>query len=217
LNLDAILITHHHPDHTGGILELKQKYQCETYGFKHARFPHVDKPYLDGDHFVLLGTRFEVFEVPGHTLDHIAFYSSTDKQHSTPWLFPGDTLFSGGCGRLFEGTAVQMQSSLNKLSKLPRATEIYCAHEYTLANLAFAKALMSENTDLLTYMEVCSSKRDQNQPTIPSTMATELQINPFLRSDDPALVSSLSKMRPEVTLTTDNVVFAETRKAKDQF
>ena len=216
LQLSAVFITHHHPDHTGGVNQLKAKFDCSVYGYQHAKFKHIDQTFIDGDRFSLLGTSFTVYEVPGHTLDHIAFYSASDDTHSKPWLFCGDTLFSGGCGRLFEGSAEQMQASLNTLSKLPETSEIYCAHEYTIANLTFALSLMPENRHLQRYMNECKEKRDRQEPTIPSTIATELKINPFLRSHDQALIQAISALNPGLALTPTNI-FSETRKAKDRF
>ena len=226
LKLEAILVTHHHPDHIGGVAALKAKYDAKVYGFKEAKFTFLDYHYSEGDEFTLLGCLFKTLEVPGHTLDHIAFYSpaylispetsskETLNRHEKPWLFCGDTLFSGGCGRLFEGTAKQMHRSLTAISKLPKETEVYCAHEYTLGNLDFAISLMPNNEDLRKYKSNCEQLRLKNTPTLPSTIETELKINPFLRTSDNEILNNLSKsdkaISPEIT-------FAAIRKAKDVF
>jgi len=243
LKLEAILITHHHPDHVGGVTELKAKYAAKAYGFKQAKFTFLDYHFTEGDEFTLLGCLFRTLEVPGHTLDHIAFYSpaylnlsktstlsttthqtdssrvsssnkKTLNRHKKPWLFCGDTLFSGGCGRLFEGTAKQMHQSLTAISKLPVETEIYCAHEYTLSNLEFATSLMPNNEDLRDYQRHCEQLRNRNTPTIPSTIDTELKINPFLRISDNEILENLNKNSRPIG---PEYVFAAIRKAKDAF
>ena len=222
LNLLAILITHHHHDHIGGVESLKSKHNCEVYGYEKANFNFLDHQLADKQSFELLGMKFETIAVPGHTLDHIAYYTELDipsdnahtsKQNS---LFCGDTLFSGGCGRLFEGTPTQMLASLNTLKKLPETTLVYCAHEYTLSNLKFAETLMPNNEDLKSYINSCQQKRKENKPTIPSKLGTELKINPFLRANDNEIYQSL---------LNDNLInkhselsqFTAIRKAKDNF
>ena len=228
LKLVAILITHHHPDHIGGVKQLIRKHQPVVYGFEGANFDFLDHALADGQHFSVLGIEFTVIEVPGHTLDHIAFYAeipitttntNLDRQEASlavPCLFCGDTLFSAGCGRLFEGSHEQMYASLDRLAKLPASTRIYCAHEYTLNNLKFAYSLMPQNEDLQQYLSECQAKRNENLPTIPSTLATELAINPFLRCQDPELIQSLKAIKP-LKDATPVEVFRTLRKAKDNF
>jgi hydroxyacylglutathione hydrolase len=221
LDLIGILITHHHPDHIGGVAELKLKTNAQTYGFKHAgpigsKLTFIDHSYIDGDTFFVLDTEFKVLEVPGHTLDHIAFYSEIGLTHTSPWLFCGDTLFSGGCGRLFEGSASQMHHSLSKLASLPIECKVYCAHEYTLNNLEFAATLMPNNEALQSYKAECKVKRTNNAITLPSTIERELAINPFLRMHDPELIVELG-ITYNVTSIDPELVFAATRKAKDRF
>jgi len=243
LELETILITHHHPDHIGGVKELKTKYGAKVYGFKEAKLTFLDYHFNEGDEFTVLGCLFRTLEVPGHTLDHIAFYSpaalnfsktstlnarasqtdassessnnkETSNRHNKPWLFCGDTLFSGGCGRLFEGTPKQMYQSLSAISKLPMETEVYCAHEYTLSNLEFASSLMPNNKNLYHYQLNCEQLRKKNTPTIPSTIETELKINPFMRVTDDEILEKLNQTSNSISPET---VFAAIRKAKDAF
>lgn len=216
LELDAILLTHHHADHTAGIEELRATYGSPVYGYTQATFQGVDHQYKEGDTFELLGTSFRLIEVPGHTLDHIAFYSEADVQHDTPWLFSGDTLFSGGCGRLFEGSAIQMHNSLAKLKTLPKSTLVCCAHEYTLANLDFAQSLMPQNIDLKNYISDCKLKRKKDIPTLPSTIDQELLINPFFRENDQEIINTLAK-NVQGSLDTPAEIWAQIRMAKDNF
>lgn len=222
LKLEAILVTHHHHDHIGGVKQLKERYSPKIFGFKEANFDFLDVKVNEGQSFKVLNLEFKTLEVPGHTLDHIAFYvdiPTIDSQGNTsaqPSLFCGDTLFSAGCGRLFEGTAEQMLNSLNKLASLPNNTLIYCAHEYTLSNLAFAKTLMPNNEALSTYIRLCEEKRRKGYATIPTVLSTEIEINPFLRSHDPEIYSSL-KNEGLIEEYINQEVFRAVRKAKDSF
>ena len=190
LELVGILITHHHADHTGGINELQQAFeqQLNVYGPSNENIGGLTQLIEQEQSITLpfIEKPITVIEVPGHTLGHIAYCIENA-------LFCGDTLFSGGCGRLFEGTAEQMSLSLAKLSALPIETNVYCAHEYTQANLAFALAVEPNNQALQQYNLTVNQARANNIPTIPSTIATELAINPFLRSDSTEIKQSISE------------------------
>ncbi len=180
ITLCAILITHHHSDHTGGIADLVKHYNIPVYGPAHENIPHCDHKLNENDQIVIEKIdqlKLKVFDIPGHTSGHIAYYGND-------WLFCGDTLFAGGCGRLFEGTAKQMHQSLAKLKVLPFNTKVFCAHEYTQANLAFALTIEPNNFDLQQRIDEVNQLRQQQQPTIPSTIAIELKTNPFLRVKD---------------------------------
>lgn len=173
----AILITHHHSDHTGGVSELVGRYNIPVYGPAHERIPALTQPLTEGDRVELTacGLTLDVFDTPGHTRGHICYYG-----HGA--LFSGDTLFTAGCGRLFEGTPEQMYLSLEKLRALPGETRVYCAHEYTQANLEFAVVAEPENPQLAALVEKVEALRASGQPTVPATLAQEFASNPFLRS-----------------------------------
>ncbi|HEV8517197.1 MAG TPA: hydroxyacylglutathione hydrolase [Burkholderiales bacterium] len=188
LELTAILNTHHHADHVGGNAELLSHYRVPVYGPHDERIPTVSHRLREGDRFTLahFGIEFSVFEIPGHTRSHIAFYGSD-------MLFCGDTLFACGCGRLFEGTPQQMYTSLAKLAALPDPTRVYCGHEYTLANIRFARAAESENPELVRWEREASAQRAKNEATLPSSIGREKRANPFLRCDQPAVIASASR------------------------
>ena len=216
LTLSHILITHHHADHIGGVEKLKQHFDCQVVGFSQANYQGADIALSEGNTITLLSLTFEVIEVPGHTLDHIAFFAAKQDSIDSPILFCGDTLFSAGCGRLFEGTPMQMLISLNKLKSLPEATLVYCAHEYTLANLKFVTALLPNDIDVSTYYAQCKEKRALGQSTIPSTIDNECRINPFLGSDQNKVANAAQLFTG--TIKTDPLsVFTAIRKAKDSF
>jgi hydroxyacylglutathione hydrolase len=188
LQLTAILNTHHHADHVGGNVELLRHFEVPVYGPRDARIPAVTQQLRDGDHFSLAEYRIEftVLEIPGHTRTHIAFYGGDT-------LFCGDTLFACGCGRLFEGTPQQMHDSLTKLAALPGTMQVYCGHEYTLANLRFARALEPDNPALAQWEHAAGAQRARDEPTLPSTLAREKIANPFLRCAEPAIIAAASR------------------------
>jgi len=188
LTLAAILVTHHHDDHVGGIEALRTHLQGPVYGPQRERIPQPFVPLAHGDHVDALGLSFEVIDVPGHTSGHIAYF--TAPAGAAPVLFCGDTLFSGGCGRLFEGTPAQMHHSLSQLAELPADTRVCCAHEYTLSNLKFARAVEPANADLMEYTAWCESRRADGAPTLPSSIERERRVNPFLRCDEPVVARS---------------------------
>lgn len=193
--LDAILVTHHHGDHTGGVDALRQATGARVIGPSREIVPEPLDRVSDGDTIELLGLRFEVLDVPGHTAGHIAYHCAN--VDGRPLLFCGDTLFSAGCGRLFEGTPQQMLTSLDRLAALPDDTRVCCTHEYTLSNLRFARAVDPDNTDLQAYEQHCQSLRERNLPTLPSSIGLEKQINPFLRVRVPALSEAARRHAPE--------------------
>ncbi len=212
LQLQAILVTHHHADHVGGVAELREATGAMVHGPAGEAMPEPLQRYSEGDTLALLDLRFEVLDVPGHTAGHIAWYCPN--VDGTPLLFCGDTLFSGGCGRLFEGTPAQMLASLDKLAALPGSTRVCCAHEYTLSNLRFARAVEPGNLALQRYTQQCEALRAQQHPTLPSTLAVERDINPFLRSREPAIVQAV---QPRAQAHDEAGIFAALRLWKNDF
>ncbi len=188
LSLVAILLTHHHADHIGGVPRLLAHANVPVFGPAHDNIGAVTRPLIEGDTATIpeLDLSLSVLDVPGHTSGHIAYVA-----HGHPWLFCGDTLFAGGCGRLFEGTPAQMSASLDKLASLPDTTHVYCAHEYTLANLRFARAADPTNAALAERLEREQAKRARGEPTVPSTIGLEKATNPFLRYRDDAVLNQL--------------------------
>jgi len=183
LVLAEILVTHHHPDHVGGVDALRRRLSGTVFGPARERIPGPFHALRDGDEVDVLGLRFVIIDVPGHTAGHIAYQQVPvdGSALKAPLLFCGDTLFSGGCGRLFEGSPAQMAASLARLSALPGDSRVCCTHEYTLANLRFAKAVEPGNAALATYTLRCQALRDAGLPTLPSSVAQERAVNPFLR------------------------------------
>lgn len=190
LALTAILLTHHHADHIGGVAQLTERFHVPVFGPAKEAIAGVTRPLAEGDRIAVPGIDLEldVLDVPGHTRGHIAYVRHTPGAH---WLFCGDTLFAGGCGRLFEGTPAQMVESLAKLAALPDDTQVFCAHEYTLSNLRFADAVEPGNRALQLRLGDDCAKRAQGLPTVPSTIGLEKGTNPFLRYREPAIVASL--------------------------
>lgn len=213
LKLESILVTHHHADHTGGVDELRNITGAVVYGPATENIPRPYVPLAGGDTITAVGTRFEIIDVPGHTAGHIAFY--TTDVDGKPLLFCGDTLFSGGCGRLFEGTPAQMLASLDRLAALPGETVVCCTHEYTLSNLRFARAVEPDNAELAAYQAHCIALREQQRPTLPARMAQELLINPFLRTRQATIMAAARRF--DASARNDETVFAAIRQWKNEF
>ena len=213
LRLSAILVTHHHPDHVGGLQALRERLEGVVHGPAREAIPPPFAPRRGGERIEVLGLTFEVIDVPGHTAGHIA-YAQCDAA-AEPLLFCGDTLFCAGCGRLFEGTPAQMLASLDALAALPGDTRVCCAHEYTLGNLRFARAVEPGNQALADYEQHCQRLRAGGQPTLPSSIGTERAINPFLRSREPAVIQSVRSHAPQAT--DEVAVFAALRQWKNEF
>jgi hydroxyacylglutathione hydrolase len=213
LALAAILLTHHHADHVGGVPALLERFNIPVFGPRADGIPHVTWPLSEGDAVVVpeLDLTLDVFDVPGHTRGHIAYYSKEND-----WLFCGDTLFAGGCGRLFEGTPGQMANSLEKLASLPDQTQIFCAHEYTLANLRFANEVEPDNMHLKLRIQHEQAKRDRGTPTVPSTIGIEKSTNPFLRFREPHVADRLIS-RGLVSTREPIAVFAALREWKNSY
>lgn len=207
--LTHILNTHHHGDHTGGNLDLKERWNCQIVGAANdaERIPGIDIRVSDGDDYTFGDMSARVFEVPGHTTGHIAYYFESEGI-----VFVGDTLFALGCGRLFEGTPSMMWNSLQKLMALPDETIVYCAHEYTQANAKFALTVEPGNRDLLARCKEIDELRAKGLPTVPTTIGLERATNPFVRPTS-------ANLQKTVGLTGDDLVavFAETRSRKDNF
>jgi hydroxyacylglutathione hydrolase len=211
LTLVAILATHHHPDHVGGIAELVSMTKVPVFGPKGEPIPALTHPVGQGDQVEIpeLKAKFSVLDIPGHTRAHVAYYGLES-------LFCGDTLFACGCGRVFEGTAQQMLDSLSKLAALPDETRVYCGHEYTLANIKFARAVDPDNSLLAAREEKAAKLRSAGRPTLPSTLGEERATNPFLRCAEPAVVESANKYLG-ARIADPVSVFAAIREWKNRF
>ena len=210
IDLKGVLITHHHYDHTNGLLDLTNKMNLEVYGPK--KIEGINNIVKESDKFSLIGIDFEVIEIPGHTLDHLAFYSSNDKD---PILFCGDTLFAGGCGRVFEGTFEQMFKSLKKISNYPKETKIFCGHEYTLSNLKFALEVDEDNKQLADEYINVKKLISSDIPSLPTNLNKELKLNPFLRCNE---INIKNKVIDKFDIIDDELeIFTALRKWKDNF
>ena len=211
VNAKAILNTHHHRDHTGGNSGILQRHKLDVYGHQsdRERIPGITRPVDESDEVAIGKARARVFFIPGHTTGHVAYLFGKN-------LFCGDTLFTAGCGRLFEGTPEQMLDSLKKLKALPADTLVYCGHEYTENNLKFALTLEPDNRKLAERMERVRAERAAGRPTVPATMAEEIATNPFLRWDSSEIRENLRKSFPDLELNPVSV-FATVRQLKDQF
>ncbi len=216
LTLTAILVTHHHPDHTGGLRAL-QSGHIAVYGPRHEAIAGVTQLVGEGDVLHWEGMAIRVMDVPGHTAGHIAYLidRAPGQAPFDPIAFVGDTLFSAGCGRLFDGSMDQLFASLTRLKQLPDATRVCAAHEYTLSNLRFAKAVEPNNLDLGAYQLHCEALRASALPTLPSTMRTEKAVNPFLRCTEPEVVSSA--LQHGAKDASPEAVFAALRLWKNTF
>ena len=211
INLRGVLITHHHYDHTNGLLDLIKKKDLEVYG-PNNNIQGINNRVIELDKITIIGIEFEVIEIPGHTLDHIAFYSFNNGE---PMLFCGDTLFAGGCGRVFEGTYNQMFDSLKKISSYPQETKVYCGHEYTLSNLKFALEVDTNNHELENEFNNVKSLIASNTPSLPTTLQKELKINPFLRCNQNTIKNKVIK---KFDMVDDELeIFTALRKWKDNF
>ena len=207
--IDFILNTHHHLDHIGGNLKLKNKYNAKVVGFKgdQKRIPGINIELDEGEIFKFGKINFKIIYIPGHTKGHIAFYSKEEEA-----IFTGDTLFSCGCGRIFEGSVKEMFNSINKLKKLPKETKIYCGHEYTKKNLEFCVNIEKKNKFLLEKIKSVDSLIEKGLPTIPVTLEEELQTNIFLRCNNESLKNELN-----MNNASDEQVFEKLRELKDNF
>ncbi|MCP5246001.1 MAG: hydroxyacylglutathione hydrolase [Burkholderiales bacterium] len=218
LQLEAILITHHHSDHTGGNQALLDRFDVPVYGPKLEAISTVTHPVQEGDtiHISMPQLSLEIIEIPGHTSGHIAYFGSPQQSQNKNILFCGDTLFASGCGRVFEGTPQQMYRSLQKLADLPEDTLVYCTHEYTLGNIAFARIAEPNNVDLEKQEHRAKLLRNKNTPTLPTSIAIEKACNPFLRCQQPEIIKTVSQYAGKM-LNKPVDVFTALREWKNSF
>ena len=215
LTLDYMFVTHKHWDHVTGIAEVKEAFpDMEIWGTGHDDIPCREHALMGGETLELMGLSWKVWHTPGHTLDHIVFY--TEDSDGQGHLFSGDNIFACGCGRMFEGTPEQFEESLASLMALHPSTKIYCTHEYTLANINFALHIEPNNTYTLHRQDVCTDLRNQGLPTLPTTVADELKSNPFVRLDQPDVIRAAEHFSGKV-LGKKPEVFAVIREMKDKF
>lgn len=208
----GILVTHYHRDHTGGIAALKQEFpNIQVYGPSNSPYPNIDVKLNDKSqiHFEALNLSFNIITIPGHTLDHIAFYNQD-------WIFCGDTLFSAGCGRMFEGNPKMFLDSIKKLTGLNQDAQLFCTHEYTLANIEFALTIEANNPDLIAYQKKVADLRALNLPSLPSSIRLEKLINPYLRCNSDPIKIQLSKLT-QLEINSEVDAFATIRQLKDDF
>lgn len=212
LKLEAILITHHHWDHTGGVEKLVEQFSVPVYGPATTPFSGITEPLQDGAEIELLDNRLQIRAVPAHTLDHIAYFQPDQR----PQLFCGDTLFLAGCGRLFEGTPQQMLEAMDYFASLPDDTEVYCTHEYSMANLRFAQAVEPHNAAIEATLDACEGRRKQAQPTLPSSIGAERLHNPYMRTRESS-VKSAAEQYAGRALHSEVEVLAALREWKNGF
>ncbi|GLQ32249.1 hydroxyacylglutathione hydrolase [Litoribrevibacter albus] len=216
LDLDGIIITHHHWDHITGISKLTSNRQIPVYGPSHPKIPEVTEVVNEGDQLNIFGLQLTVLFVPGHTLEHIAYFGITAA--GQPLLFCGDTLFCAGCGRLFEGTPAQMNHSLQRLTTLNDETLVFCTHEYTESNLKFALEVEPDNTDIEAELSIVQALDTSKQPSLPTSIAKEKRINPFLRASLPQIRQKLTEQFGVSADTfSEDECFAAVRRWKDNF